>query len=203
MVAVVGVEADHWADVLGTYPNVRRIPTPGAGTSESLTGAGGEPNVDAPIAVWAEVLRSRHRYTVHTADPLASVAAAWVGYYDGAGVAGELEVARLTLLAQDARGQVELPDYYLVVDADRLAITERHWYLGVLARSRVTRVVPVKGDQRELRRAVGGLAPGPWWPDLAELLGGIERVVPDRVGTVADGDRVGTVAEIGHVGNDH
>ncbi len=188
VVAVVGVEAGHWADVLGTSPNVRRVGVraadPDGHVGSGRVGSGHSAVIDS-VAVWNQVLRSRRRYTVHDADPLAAVADAWVAHYDGVGVAGDLEVARSEVVAAARRGQVELPDYYLVIDADQLPVTRRHWYLGVMAGTRTSRVVPVRSDQRELRRALGSLAPGPWWPELDELLAGVDQVVPDRVGTVA------------------
>ena len=71
-------------------------------------------------------------YLVHDADPLAAVADAWVRYYDEQGPIGELEVAVAETLARWRVGSIELPDYYLVLDAESWGATRRHWYLGVL-----------------------------------------------------------------------
>ena len=55
--------------------------------------------------------------------------------------------------------------------------TRRHWYLGVLHATAPARVVPVP-DPDAAARTLPRLGAGAWWPDLDDLLGGIERVVP-------------------------
>ncbi|MGP3961120.1 hypothetical protein ACTWPT_34490 [Nonomuraea sp. 3N208] len=46
-----------------------------------------------PAEVMELAARSAATYVVHDADPLAEVAAAWTGFFDGTGVIGGLEVA--------------------------------------------------------------------------------------------------------------
>ena len=104
--------------------------------------------------------------------------------YDEQGPAGELEVAVADALARFRSGALELPDYYLVVGPEALGVTARHWYLGVLHAAAPARVVPVPGATGAVE-AVSGLAAGRWWPSAEELLEGIDRVVPDRVGVTS------------------
>jgi hypothetical protein len=139
-----------------------------------------DPPLDRAVATWAEATRAHSPYLVHDADPLAAVADAWVRHYDEQGPIGELEVAVAETLARWRVGSIELPDYYLVLDAEAWAPTRRHWYLGVLHRAAPARVVPVP-DPDAATRTLPRLGAGTWWPDLDDLLGGIERVVPDQV----------------------
>ena len=121
-------------------------------------------------------------YFAHDADPLDAAADAWVRRYDGEGPIGELEVVVSDTLARWRAGSVELPDYYLVLDAETWPPTRKHWYLGVLHAAAPARVVPVT-DPDAAAAALRRLRPGRWWPDLDELLAGVDRVVPDQVGT--------------------
>ena len=88
-------------------------------------------------------MRAHSPYLVHDADPLAAVGDAWVRRYDEQGPIGELEVAVAETLARWRVGSIELPDYYLVLDAEAWGATRRHWYLGVLHGAAPARVVPV------------------------------------------------------------
>ena len=117
---------------------------------------------------------------MHDADPLAAVADAWVRRFDEQGPVGELEVAVAETLARWRVGSIELPDYYLVLDAEAWGATRRHWYLGVLHQAAPARVIPVP-DPDAAARTLPRLGAGAWWPDLDDLLGGIERVVPDQL----------------------
>jgi hypothetical protein len=139
-----------------------------------------DPPLDRAVAAWAEATRAHTPYLVHDADPLAAVADAWVRHYDEQGPIGELEVAVAETLARWRVGSIELPDYYLVLDAEAWVPTRRHWYLGVLHRAAPARVVPAT-DPDAAARTLPRLGAGAWWPDLDDLLGGIERVVPDQV----------------------
>jgi hypothetical protein len=117
----------------------------------------------------------------HDADPLAGVVAAWVAFYDRAGVRGDLEVAVTETVARWRAGSLELPDYYLVLDPEELAATRRHWFLGYLRDRAPHRVVPAAASPAGLRREVGRLRAGRWWPDLDELLDEVLREVPEAV----------------------
>ncbi|OHV31523.1 hypothetical protein BCD49_31310 [Pseudofrankia sp. EUN1h] len=134
-------------------------------------------------AAWQECRAVATPYVVHDADPLAEVAAAWVARYDEAGQVGDLEVAVSAAVARFRRGEADMPDSLVLLDPDGWPPTRRHWYLGVLAAAAPARVVPIRSDARELRRALVALPAGRWWPEPSErLLDGIDRVVPDRVG---------------------
>lgn len=139
-----------------------------------------DPPLDRAVAAWVDAVRAHSPYLVHDADPLAAVADTWVRRFDEAGPIGELEVAVSETLARWRVGSIEMPDYYLVLDAESWPPTRRHWYLGVLHAAAPARVVPVP-DPDAAARMLPRLGAGAWWPDLDDLLAGIEQVVPDQV----------------------
>jgi hypothetical protein len=169
VVAVVGTDAAACVERLGRAANVVPIAVDAD-----------EPPLDRAVVAWSEAARSHSPYFVHDADPLAAVADAWVRRYDEEGPIGELEVAVVETLARWRVGSIELPDYYLVLDAERWGATRRHWYLGMLHSRAPARVVPVP-DPDAAARMLPRLGAGAWWPDLDDLLGGIEQVVPDQL----------------------
>ena len=84
-----------------------------------------------------------------------------------------------------------LPDYYIVLDPDAMPVTQKHWWLGVLAGAAPARVVPAGASASAVTEVLGRLAPGRWWPaDLESWLRELPRVVPDRAGlpSMATGD---------------
>ena len=164
VVAVVGTGARAAVESLRGRANVRVVVT------------------DDPEAAWRLAAGASVPYLVHDADPLAAVADAWVRRFDEGGAVGELEVAVADVVARWRSGSVGLPDYYLVVDAEELLPTRRHWYLGVLHGAAPARVVPAAGSGPALADELGRLPTGRWWPDVDRLLEGVESVVPDRVG---------------------
>jgi hypothetical protein len=176
VVAVVGDEAASSVAALGRAANV----------VAHVTDADATP-LERAVDAWSAAARTHAPYFVHDADPLAAVADAWVRRYDEQGPAGELEVAVTETVARWRARSVELPDYYLVLDADRWGETRRHWYLGVLHDAGPARVVPAAADPVVLAGALGHLAAGRWWPDVDRLLDGIDRVVPDALGRVSAG----------------
>jgi hypothetical protein len=169
VVAVVGPGAADCVEGLGQAVNV--VP---------VTIDAEEPPLDRAVSAWAEAAHAHSPYLVHDADPLGAVADAWVRRFDEEGPVGELEVAVAETLARWRVGSIELPDYYLVLDAETWGTTRRHWYLGVLHSKAPARVVPVP-DPDAAARMLPRLGAGAWWPDLDDLLGGIERVVPDQL----------------------
>ena len=88
--------------------------------------------LDRAVEAWSAATRVHTPYFAHDADPLDAAADAWVRRFDGEGPIGELEVVVSDTLARWRAGSVELPDYYLVLDAETWAPTRKHWYLGVL-----------------------------------------------------------------------
>ena len=120
-------------------------------------------------------------YFVHDADPLALVADAWVRLFEASGPIGEVEVAVSETLARARVQTIELPDYYLVADADTAAMTptRRHWYFGLLHDVVPMRVVPVPADAQQIVDALEHLSATRWWPPVAQLLDGIEHRAPD------------------------
>jgi hypothetical protein len=137
--------------------------------------------LDRAVAAWREAAGAHLPFLVHDADPLAEVAAAWVDRWDGTQDVGRLEVAVQAVLQRWRAGSLELPDYYLVVEAAALTATARHWYLGVLASAAPHRVVVADDDHDVLVRTVRGLRTGRWWPPLDRLLTGIHRRLPDQL----------------------
>jgi hypothetical protein len=176
VVAVVGDGSATCVERLGGAANVATPEPQGAGARR----AADDDALDRAVTAWGEAVRVHTPYFVHDADPLALVADAWVRRYDQHGPVGELEVVVEATLARWRGGSIELPDYYLVLDAEAMDPTRRHWYLGALHRAAPARVVPVS-DPLGAAGALPRLTTGRWWPDLDELLAGIDRVVPDRV----------------------
>jgi hypothetical protein len=169
VVAVGGASAAECVERLGRAVNV--VP---------VVVDADDPPLDRAVAAWSEAVRAHSPYLVHDADPLAAAADAWVRRFDEEGPIGELEVAVAETLARWRVGSIELPDYYLVLDAETWTPTRRHWYLGVLHSAAPARVVPVP-DPDAAARVLSRLSAGAWWPDLDNLLGGIEQVVPDQL----------------------
>jgi hypothetical protein len=170
VIALVGEQARTCAKGLEGAANIRvELPDPAA------------PPLERAAVAWQAATSTQAPYLVHDADPLALVADAWTRRFDEQGPAGELEVAVADTLARWRSRAIELPDYYLVPDAESLPTTRRHWYLGVLHRAAPTRVVPVPSVTDQVRSRIGRLTSGRWWPDLDRLLADVDRVVPDRV----------------------
>lgn len=94
---------------------------------------------------------------------------------------GDLEVAVAEAAARWRGRSVELPDYYLVLDAEVIPATRRHGYFGVLRDAAPARIVPVAPSADAVDRALTRLPAGRWWSDLPELLVAIDRVAPDAV----------------------
>jgi hypothetical protein len=170
VVALVGEQARTCAQALGRAANIR-VELPDAEL----------PALERAAAAWRAATSTQAPYLVHDADPLALVADAWVRRFDGQGPAGELEVAVGDTLARWRARAIELPDYYLVLDAGSWGATRRHWYLGLLHRAAPSRVVPATAAAGELRAAVATLASGRWWPEMDRLLAEVGRVVPDQL----------------------
>jgi hypothetical protein len=139
------------------------------------------PPLDRAVAAHRHASRATTPYLLHDADPLAAVAAAWRRRFDEEAPPGELEVAVTETVARWRAKSIELPDYYLVADPESLAPTMRHWYLGVVRAMAPGRVLPV--DHAGVESSLASLPAGKWWPDLDDVLDGVDRAVPDLVGT--------------------
>jgi hypothetical protein len=143
------------------------------------------PVLDRAIEAWDLATRSAVPYFVHDADPLAWVEGAWARRFDTGTPPGELEMAVTETVRRWRARSLELPDYYLLVEPESWDRTRRHWYLGVLVGAAPRRVTTV--DPVELVTTLPQLPPGPWWPELDQLLAGIEDVVPDQAGGRGEG----------------
>jgi hypothetical protein len=172
VVALVGEAAPACLDALGRAANVATVRPDAAA-----------PTLERATAAWEAATRTHTTYLLHDADPLETVADAWVRRFnvEQPGPPGELEVAVAETLRRWRARAIELPDYYLVLDPETWVETRRHFYLGILHRAAPNRVVPVIGTPEEVGAQLGGLRSGRWWPEVDQLLDGIDRVVPDRV----------------------
>lgn len=167
MVVVAGERAGEVVAGLDALHNVRAI-------------ARGE---RSPAEVSEAAGRSTATYVVHDADPLGAVGDAWAGFFEGTEPVGGLEVAIETALAALRTDRVVLPDYYVVLDPGDMPVTRRHWWLGVLASTAPTRVVPSHASAAAVADTLGRLSSGRWWPDdLEGWLRTLPKVVPDQAG---------------------
>jgi hypothetical protein len=169
VVALIGPDASRRALEVGKASNVRAVVPDD------------QQPLERAVAAWADAATTSLTYVVHDADPLRAVVTDWAALYDGTGQRGALETAIADTVTRWRRRTIELPDYYLVLDAESLPATIRHWYLGVLRAAAPARVVPVTGTAAAVERALTRLPAGRWWPDMPDLLDGIDRVVPDAV----------------------
>jgi hypothetical protein len=169
VVALVGADAQRRAVEVGRSANVLPVVPDDEGALARATTA------------WSGATRSSRTYVVHDADPLAAVARHWVALFDGTGMRGDLETAVADVATRWRNRSLELPDFYLVLDAEDLPATERHWYLGVLRDAAPSRVVPVPSTAAAIDRTLRHLPAGRWWPDLPDLLARIDQVTPDAV----------------------
>jgi hypothetical protein len=127
---------------------------------------------------WEQSWSSSRNFTVHEADPLLTVADAWVSFFDSTAAHGTIEVARSLTLARFQAGTMDLPDCYIVVNAEALSPTRREWYLGVLHDAAPTRVIPCGPEPHQLLDALATWQSGRWWPSPDALLANIERRIP-------------------------
>ncbi len=167
VVALVGRDTDAALTALDRAANVHAVATDDGS------------DLDRAVQAWDAAARVHAPYAVHTADPLEAVAGAWVRLYEQTGPIGEVEVAVQATRQRHRAGSIELPDYYLVLDAESLTPTRRHWYLGVVHRHAPARVLPVDPSPEAVFGALAGLSAGRWWPGLDEMIDGVERVAPD------------------------
>lgn len=168
VLAVVGPKAAACVTSLEAARNVTTL----------LTSSEDDP-VQQTMKAWRQAARSRSLYTVHNADPLQPVVDSWSALFDG-GPRGDLEVAVAETLARERSGAIGLPDFYLVVDPENFAGRKRDWYLGVLHRAAPHRVVPVAPEGELVRAALASLPHGKWWPEVNDLLEGLDLTLPDQ-----------------------
>lgn len=174
VVALVGSDAARHSREIGEAGNVLAIVPDDA------------PPLHRAQAAWAAVTATSRTYAVHDADPLLAVVTDWVALFDSAGTRGDLEMSVSDTVARWRARAIELPDFYLVLDAEALPATVRHWYLGVLRSAAPSRVVPIDATTTAVERTLRHLPAGRWWPDVPELLDGIDRVAPDAVAAPPD-----------------
>jgi hypothetical protein len=162
----------------------------GEGADRVVAGLEGLHNVRAVVAgdrpaaaVTEAVARGSVTYVVHDADPLAEVRDAWIDYFDESAPVGGLEVAIENTIRSLRTEAALLPDYYIVLDPQDMPATRRHWWLGVLAGTAPSRVVPAPASTDAVRTSLASLVAGRWWPEPPDKwLRELPRVVPDQVG---------------------
>jgi hypothetical protein len=162
----------------------------GEGADRVVAGLDGLHNVravvagDRPAAAVTElVTRASATYVVHDFDPLAEVGDAWVDFFDQAAPVGGLEVAIESTIHALRVETAVLPDYYIVLEPQDMPPTRRHWWLGVLAGTAPSRIVPAPASADAVRSSLANLVAGRWWPEPADgWLRELPRVVPDQAG---------------------
>jgi hypothetical protein len=170
VVTLVGERAPECLEALRQAANVRVVrPDPR------------EAPLERAAAAYRTAAGTHVPYLANDADPLEPVADAWIRWFDQRGPSGELEVAVSETLKRWRADTIQLPDYYLALDADAWEETKRHWYLGFLHRAAPSRVLPATGTPAAVTAQLSQLASGRWWPDLDRLLADVDRIVPDRV----------------------
>jgi hypothetical protein len=142
--------------------------------------AGAAP-LDRAVAAWEQARRTSTPSLLHDADPLAWVAEAWAWRFQEQDSTGDLEVAVGETLARWRVRSLDLPDYYLLSDPKARPRILRHWYLGLLGSAAPNRVVTTRAGAPVIDQ-LADLHPGPWWPGLDCVLGGIDRVLPEQLG---------------------
>jgi hypothetical protein len=168
VVAAVGTPNDEVFAALSAAVNVRVI----------------RPNDTDPmiraVRAWEQCRSGSRTFTVHDADPLATVRSAWTTWFQGKAAHGTIEVARADALARFRAGTVDLPDLYLVIGATDLDEHDRHWYLGVLHDAAPSRVLPTTTDPAAVLKALTAWTAGRWWPPIDDVLVGIEHRLPTQ-----------------------
>lgn len=137
--------------------------------------------LDRAVMAWDLARRTNTPYLLHDADPLAWVADAWARRFQEEGTAGDLEVALAETLARWRARSLDLPDFYLLTDPERLSPVMRHWFLGLLGSAAPSRVATGRVGAPAVEQ-LADLHAGPWWPDLDRVLAGIDRVLPEQLG---------------------
>jgi hypothetical protein len=137
--------------------------------------------LDRAKVVWDQARRTSASYLVHDADPLAWIADAWAARFEGRGVVGDLEVAVSETVSRWRARNLDLPDYYVIVDPEDLRPVLRHWFLGILTAAAPARVRAASAS-RPVIDQLGELPTGPWWPGVDQLVADIDRILPEQAG---------------------
>jgi hypothetical protein len=123
-------------------------------------------------------------YVAHNRDPLAHVAAAWVEFYDDQATLGTLDLEVDRALGSFRRGELSMPDYYVVTDPQKLSATWQHWWLGILPQAAPARVIPLSAESADpLGRVLRTLPTSRPWPDANRWLHDVARTIPARLVT--------------------
>lgn len=166
-IVIVGHDAPEVIHVLDAFANVH---------GETFAAVS-----DDEMQRW--IARAHSPYLVHDRDPLEHVAAAWVEFFDDLATLGTLDLEVDRAVGALERGSLSMPDYYVVIDPERLAPTWKHWWLGVLPDVAPSRVIPWTGDgSTSLARLLRTLPTSRQWPDPGPWLRRVARAVPDRIG---------------------
>ena len=135
---------------------------------------------DDDVRRWSSGVHSP--YVAHNRDPLAHVAAAWVEFFDDQATLGTLDLEVDRALQAFRRGELSMPDYYVVTDPQTLSPTWQHWWLGVLPQAAPSRVIPRTSEAADpLARVLRTLPASRPWPDADRWLHTVARTIPARL----------------------
>ena len=131
-------------------------------------------------------------YVLVAADPLAAVAEQWAAMWEVTPQprgSEEFELRAAEAMAAWRANRFELPDYYIVLAAERPQAPAEDlqprpdFYLGPLRSVRPHRVAAVAAAEpaeqaAALLHALGSLRHGRWWPPLDEVIDAARRFYP-------------------------
>jgi hypothetical protein len=181
VVCLVGEVREGLLEEVARSPNVSVVRPEGEGFEAALRASASAEGRAAPFVVLA-------------ADPLHAVAREWRAMWEPGTDRSAFELRAGEAVAAWRAGRLQLPDYYLVVAAERPGAEPAphplDLHLGVLRGQRPSRVVlVVAGEEREEAARVLGalrrLGQGPWWPPLDELVEAARSYFPAAVGARA------------------
>ncbi|MCU1404541.1 MAG: hypothetical protein JWQ43_844 [Glaciihabitans sp.] len=140
---------------------------------------------DNDVQRW--ITRAHSPYVVHDRDPLGHVASAWVEFFDDVATLGTLDLEIDRALAAFERGDLSMPDYYVVVEPENLSTTWQHWWLGILSQAAPTRVIPwddtSTSSSTSLGRMLRTLPSSRPWPQPEPWLHSVARTIPGQLTT--------------------
>jgi hypothetical protein len=139
------------------------------------------PSLERATTAWQAATRTHTTYLLHDADPLKTVADAWVRRFD-VEQPGPPASWRSPWPRRCGAGGLAPSSCPTTTWCWTRRPGRRPGATSTSASCTApSRVVPVVGTPERVGAQLGGLGSGRWWPEVDRLLDGIDRVVPDRV----------------------